>query len=624
MKKQVDFLSGLPMTMLGGVFLLLSFVLPRVGIALPIDPAWITVIVSGIPLLYLAVWRILHNPGISKISSALLITIAMFAAIAIGDLFAAGEVAWIMAIGAILEDMTTNRARKGLKKWIHLTPTQGRRIRGGEEELVSPEQIQTGDILRILPGETVPVDGVIIRGETSVDQSILTGESLPLDKGPGEEVFCGTINRFGSIDIRATKVGEDSSLQKLIRMVQEAEKKQAPMQRIADRCASWLVPAALLIAIATGLIKQDLIPAVTVLVVFCPCALVLATPTAIMVGTGLGAKHGILIRSGEILEITHSVDTVVLDKTGTVTQGTPAVTEIVPWETSEEALLNTAAAVEAVSSHPLADAITACARERGIQLQARPESFENLSGRGLKATLEGKTVLAGNRRLLQEHGVDPAPLQDRAEALSAQGQTPMYFALDGRLLGLISVADPVKETSADAIRRMKESGIHTVLLTGDNRAAAEHIGALVGVDEVIAEVLPEAKAGVVEKLQAQGRTVMMVGDGINDAPALTAADTGIPIGSGSDIAIESADIVLMRSDLQDVPRALRLSALTLRDIKQNLFWAFCYNTIGIPIAAGLLYLFGGPLLSPMFAGAAMSLSSVCVVGNALRLGRAKL
>ena len=302
MKKQVDFLSGLPMTMLGGVFLLLSFVLPRVGIALPIDPAWITVIVSGIPLLYLAVWRILHNPGISKISSALLITIAMFAAIAIGDLFAAGEVAWIMAIGAILEDMTTNRARKGLKKWIHLAPTQGRRIRGGEEELVSPEQIQTGDILRILPGETVPVDGVIIRGETSVDQSVLTGESLPLDKGPGEEVFCGTINRFGSIDIRATKVGEDSSLQKLIRMVQEAEKKQAPMQRIADRCASWLVPAALLIAIATGLIKQDLIPAVTVLVVFCPCALVLATPTAIMAAIGQATKYGVIIKSGEALE----------------------------------------------------------------------------------------------------------------------------------------------------------------------------------------------------------------------------------------------------------------------------------------------------------------------------------
>ena len=362
----------------------------------------------------------------------------------------------------------------------------------------------------------------------------------------------------------------------------------------------------------------------SVLVIACPCALGLATPTAIMVGTGLGAKHGILIRSGEILEITHSVDTVVLDKTGTVTEGTPAVTEVLPHRCEASDLLSAAAAVEAVSAHPLATAITAYAQEHGYGGTARPESFENLSGRGLKAVLGGETVLAGNRRLLEEHGVDVSSLASDAERLSAQGQTPMYFAKGGTLLGLISVADPVKETSAAAIQKMRGQGIRTVLLTGDNRAAAEHIGSLVGVDEVIAEVLPEEKAGVVERLQSQGRKVMMVGDGINDAPALTAATVGCAIGSGSDIAIESADIVLMRSDLQDVPRAIQLSRLTLRDIKQNLFWAFCYNTIGIPIAAGLLFAFGGPLLSPMFAGAAMSLSSVCVVGNALRLGRAKL
>ncbi len=536
----------------------------------------------------------------------------------------------LVSLGKFLESRNMQKTKGAITALMQLAPDTAILADTGRE--VPTASLKVGDTVLVKPGARIPADGSVTEGESSVNEAMLTGESMPVEKGPGSEVIGGSVNQNGVLYVRVTRTGDDTTLSRIIRFVEDAQGKKAPISKTADKVAGVFVPTvitiALLAAVAWAIAGEPfsfvLRVFTSVLVIACPCALGLATPTAIMVGTGLGARHGILIRSGEILEITHSVDTVVLDKTGTVTQGTPAVTEIVPWETSEEALLNTAAAVEAVSSHPLADAITACARERGIQLQARPESFENLSGRGLKATLEGKTVLAGNRRLLQEHGVDPAPLQDRAEALSAQGQTPMYFALDGRLLGLISVADPVKETSADAIRRMKESGIHTVLLTGDNRAAAEHIGALVGVDEVIAEVLPEEKAGVVEKLQAQGRTVMMVGDGINDAPALTAATVGCAIGSGSDIAIESADIVLMRSDLQDVPRALRLSALTLRDIKQNLFWAFCYNTIGIPIAAGLLYLFGGPLLSPMFAGAAMSLSSVCVVGNALRLGRAKL
>ena len=536
----------------------------------------------------------------------------------------------LVSLGKFLESRNMQKTKGAITALMQLAPDTAILADTGRE--IPTASLKVGDTVLVKPGARIPADGSVTEGESSVNEAMLTGESMPVEKGPGSEVIGGSVNQNGVLYVRVTRTGDDTTLSRIIRFVEDAQGKKAPISKTADKVAGVFVPTvitiALLAAVAWAIAGEPfsfvLRVFTSVLVIACPCALGLATPTAIMVGTGLGARHGILIRSGEILEITHSVDTVVLDKTGTVTQGTPAVTEIVPWETSEEALLNTAAAVEAVSSHPLADAITACARERGIQPQARPESFENLSGRGLKATLEGKTVLAGNRRLLQEHGVDPAPLQDRAEALSAQGQTPMYFALDGRLLGLISVADPVKETSADAIRRMKESGIHTVLLTGDNRAAAEHIGALVGVDEVIAEVLPEEKAGVVEKLQAQGRTVMMVGDGINDAPALTAATVGCAIGSGSDIAIESADIVLMRSDLQDVPRALRLSALTLRDIKQNLFWAFCYNTIGIPIAAGLLYLFGGPLLSPMFAGAAMSLSSVCVVGNALRLGRAKL
>ena len=429
--------------------------------------------------------------------------------------------------------------------------------------------------------------------------------------------------------VQVTRTGDDSTLSRIIRFVEDAQGRKAPISKTADKVAGVFVPVvmgiALLAAVIWAIAGQPfsfvLRVFTSVLVIARPCAVRATNPTAIMVGTGLGAKHGILIRSGEILEITHSVDTVVLDKTGTVTEGTPAVTEVLPHR-RRHPMRHAAAAVEAVSAHPLATAITAYAQEHGYGGTARPESFENLSGRGLPPG--GETVLAGNRRLLEEHGVDVSSLVSDAERLSAQGQTPMYFAKGGTLLGLISVADPVKETSAAAIQKMRGQGIRTVLLTGDNRAAAEHIGSLVGVDEVIAEVLPEEKAGVVERLQSQGRKVMMVGDGINDAPALTAATVGCAIGSGSDIAIESADIVLMRSDLQDVPRAIRLSRLTLRDIKQNLFWAFCYNTIGIPIAAGLLFAFGGPLLSPMFAGAAMSLSSVCVVGNALRLGRAKL
>ena len=551
MKKQVDFLSGLPMTMLGGVFLLLSFVLPRVGIALPIDPAWITVIVSGIPLLYLAVWRILHNPGISKISSALLITIAMFAAIAIGDLFAAGEVAWIMAIGAILEDMTTNRARKGLKKWIHLTPTQGRRIRGGEEELVSPEQIQTGDILRILPGETVPVDGVIIRGETSVDQSILTGESLPLDKGPGEEVFCGTINRFGSIDIRATKVGEDSSLQKLIRMVQEAEKKQAPMQRIADRCASWLVPAALLIAIATGLIKQDLIPAVTVLVVFCPCALVLATPTAIMAAIGQATKYGVIIKSGEALENMGKTDTIAFDKTGTLTYGRLEVSDIIPLQEGldERTLLSLAASAEAKSEHPLGKSIVACAKEQALPI-AESTDFQMVAGKGIRAQVAGRNLLCGHEKYLTENGV---------------------------VIGSAILA------KLEHLRT--QAGQFQHLVKGDHYFASR-----TGISTVRAQLLPGEKVSCITQLQEAGQSVCMIGDGVNDAPALKTASVGVAMGSmGSDIAVEAADIALMNDDISKIPYLKRLSNATVKTIRLSISMSMLINLIAVTLSVlGLL------------------------------------
>jgi Cu+-exporting ATPase len=542
----------------------------------------------------------------------------------------AAVVLTLVSLGKFLESRNMQKTKGAITALMKLAPDTAILADSGRE--VPTKSLKSGDVVLVKPGARVPTDGVVTDGESSVNEAMLTGESLPVEKSAGSEVIGGSVNQNGALYVQVTRTGEDTTLARIIRFVEDAQGKKAPISKTADKVAGVFVPVvmgiAVLAAIAWAAAGEPfafvLRVFTSVLVIACPCALGLATPTAIMVGTGLGARHGILIRSGEILEITHRVDTVVLDKTGTVTKGEPTVMAVVPYQCGGDVLLTAAAAVESVSAHPLANAITAYAATQSLGELPRPEHFENLSGRGLRATLEGRTVLAGSRRLLEEAGVDPAPLLEEAERLASQGQTPMFFARDGVLLGLISVADPVKETSAAAIARMKELGIRTVLLTGDNHAAANHIGALVGADEVIAEVLPEEKAGVVQRLEREGRTVMMVGDGINDAPALTAATVGCAIGSGSDIAIESADIVLMRSDLQDVPRALRLSALTLRDIKQNLFWAFCYNTIGIPIAAGLLYLFGGPLLSPMFAGAAMSLSSVCVVGNALRLGRAKL
>ena len=536
----------------------------------------------------------------------------------------AAVVLTLVSLGKFMESRNMKKTKSAITALMRLAPDTAILADSGKE--VPTSSVKAGDVLLVKPGARIPLDGVVTKGESSVNEAMLTGESLPVEKTEG------SVNENGVLYVQVTRVGEDTTLSRIIRFVEDAQGKKAPISRTADKVAGIFVPTviglAVLAAVIWAVAGKDfsfvLRVFTSVLVIACPCALGLATPTAIMVGTGLGAKHGILIRSGEILEVTHSIDTVVLDKTGTVTKGEPAVTEICPAGGTEEGLLTIAAAVESVSQHPLAAAIVKAAKDRGLDISGKPDEFENLSGRGIRATRSGVTVLAGNRRLMEENGVDIAPLAEKAAALAGQGETPMYFAAGGKLLGLISVADPVKETSAAAIARMKQQGIRVVMLTGDSKAAAEHIGSVVGVDEVIPEVLPEEKALHVQKLESEGRKVMMVGDGINDAPALTAATVGCAIGSGSDIAIESADIVLMRSDLEDVPRALRLSALTLRDIKQNLFWAFCYNTVGIPIAAGLLYAFGGPLLSPVFAGAARSLSSVCVVGNALRLGTVKL
>ena len=542
----------------------------------------------------------------------------------------AAVVLTLVSLGKFMESRNMQKTKGAITALMQLSPDTAILALSGRE--VPTKALKVGDLVLVKPGERVPVDGIVTEGESSVNEAMLTGESLPVEKSACSEVIGGSVNLNGALTVKVSRIGEDTTLSRIIRFVEDAQGKKAPISRMADKVAGVFVPTvmtiAALAAIAWAMAGQPL-PFVlrvftSVLVIACPCALGLATPTAIMVGTGLGARKGILIRSGEILEITHSIDTVVLDKTGTVTEGMPTVTTLIPIDCTERELLRIAAAVESVSAHPLAEAICTYGAKQGLGSVPRPAQFENLSGRGLKATLEGNTILAGNRRLLLEEGVEISTLESRADQLAAQGETPMYFAKNGSLLGLISVADPIKETSPSAIDAMKKAGLRVILLTGDSRAAAEHIGHLAGVDEVIAEVLPEEKAGVVQKLMEDGRKVLMVGDGINDAPALTAATVGCAIGSGSDIAIESADIVLMRDDLMDVQRALHLSALTLRHIKQNLFWAFCYNTIGIPIAAGLLYLFGGPLLSPMFAGAAMSFSSVCVVGNALRLGRAKL
>ena len=587
LKKINDFLAGVPATLVGGVFLVFSFVLPRIGVNPGIDPAWVTVIISGIPLLYLAVWRIIYNPGISKISSALLITVAMFAAIAIGDLFAAGEVAFIMAIGAILEDMTTERAKKGLKKLISLAPTQGRKITGGTEVMISAEEIVKDDVLRILPGETIPVDGVIVAGETSVDQSIMTGESIPVDKGLGDDVFCGTINRFGAIDIRATKVGEDSSLQKLIRMVQEAENKKAPMQRIADKCASWLVPVALLIAIVTWVVTKDIVRAVTVLVVFCPCALVLATPTAIMAAIGQATKHGVIIKSGEALEKMGKVDTIAFDKTGTLTYGKLEVSDIISFDTtiSEQELLALTASAEAKSEHPLGKAIVSCAKENGVNLTDSAE-FKMTSGKGIYAEIYGRTLYCGNETFIQENGIVLTEEMEAAlERLRTQGKASVLVAEKGSCIGILALSDVLRPEAGFMVKKLTAMHTGIVLLTGDNRKTADYFAKQVGISTICAELLPEHKVEHIIKLQESGKTVCMIGDGVNDAPALKSASVGVAMGSmGSDIAVEAADIALMSDDISKLPYLKRLSNATVKTIKFSITLSMCINFLAVTLS----------------------------------------
>ena len=596
LKKINDFLAGLPMTIVAGIFLLLDLVphlmeefggTPVQLSFLPFDPAWVTIFICGIPLLYLAIWRITYNRGVSKISSALLICIAMFAALSIGELFAAGEVAFIMALGALLEDATTNRAKKGLKKLISLAPTQGRRIREGKEEMIPAEEIRKGDDLRILPGEIIPVDGKILTGETSVDQSIMTGESLPVDKTVGDGVFCGTINRFGAIDITATQVGEDSSLKKLIRMVEDAENKQAPMQRIADRVASWLVPVALLIAILAYVFTGNIVTGVTVLVVFCPCALVLATPTAIMAAIGQATKHGVIIKSGESLEKMGKVDTIAFDKTGPLTYGRLEVSDVIPFDSSltEKELLTVTASAEAKSEHPLGKAIVARAKDQNLPL-TESEDFKMAAGKGISAKISGRSLLCGNEKYLMEQGVSIGEqVHSTLEKLRTEGKASILVAEKDTCLGVIALSDVLRPEAKDMVSRLTAMRTSTVLLTGDNRKTADYFAKQIGISEVRAELLPEEKVQNVEALREAGRKVCMIGDGVNDAPALKTADVGVAMGSmGSDIAVEAADIALMSDDISKIPYLKRLSNATVKTIKFSITLSMCINFVAIVLS----------------------------------------
>lgn len=540
----------------------------------------------------------------------------------------AGMILALITLGKFLETRSKGKTSQAITRLMDLAPKTATVERDGAELEIPVEEVRVGDRVIVRPGQAIPVDGIILEGQSAVDESALTGESLPVDKEPGDKVAAASLNKSGFFTFEASRVGEDTTLAQMIRLVEEASASKAPIAKLADQVAGIFVPVVMGIATVTavvwliisgGDVTKALTAGVAVLVISCPCALGLATPVAIMVGTGKGAENGILIKSAEALEALHTIDTVVLDKTGTLTQGKPVVTDILPGESmEEEGLLTLAACLEAPSEHPLATAIVEQAKQQKLP-GASVQEFSAIHGRGVRAVVGGKTFLGGNRAMMEEGGIDLAGFDVRAEKLAAQGKTPLYFADEQQVLGLIAVADTPKPTSAAAVAAFRALGIDVVMLTGDNRRTADAIGAQLSVTQVLGEVLPQDKEQKIKELQEQGRKVAMVGDGINDAPALARADVGLAIGAGTDVAIESADIVLMKSDLLDAAGAVELSKATIRNIKQNLFWAFFYNSLGIPLAAGLLVPLTGHQLSPMFAAAAMSLSSVCVVTNAMRL-----
>ncbi len=537
-----------------------------------------------------------------------------------------GVIITLIMLGRYLESVSKGKTSEAIKALMGLQPKEATVIQDGQEVKIPIEEVEVGHIIVVKPGERIPVDGVVTGGYTSVDESMLTGESIPVEKSEGDRVTGGSINKNGTITFETKTIGKDTVLAQIIKLVEDAQGSKAPIARMADIIARYFVPTVIIIAVvssglwyATGRSLEFVLTIfVSVLIIACPCALGLATPTAIMVGTGRGAEFGVLIKGGEALEIAHKVDSVILDKTGTITEGRPEVTDIVTGQgISEDELLAIAASAEKTSEHPLGEAIVRAGEEKNLESK-EVEQFLAIPGHGIEVVIENKNILLGNKKLMTDKDIE-ITLQDESDRLAIEGKTPMYIAIDGKLMGIIAVADVLKESSEDAIKALHKMGIEVIMITGDNKRTAEAIAKQIGIDMILAEVLPEDKADEIKKLQGQGKKVAMVGDGINDAPALAQADIGIAIGSGTDVAMESADIVLMKSDLMDVVTAIELSKKTIVNIKQNLFWAFGYNTLGIPIAAGALYLLGGPLLNPMIGAVAMALSSVSVVSNALRL-----
>ncbi len=539
----------------------------------------------------------------------------------------------LILLGRLLEARAKGQTSEAIKKLIGLRPKTARIIRDGREVEIPVEEVVVGDIVVVRPGEKVPVDGVIVEGYSAVDESMITGESLPVEKGPEDGVIGATLNKTGSFKFRATKVGKETALAQIIKLVEEAQGSKPPIARLADVIASYFVPAVIGIALITFVLwfffgpepafTYALLNFIAVLIIACPCALGLATPTSIMVGTGKGAEYGVLIKGGEALETAHKLDAIVLDKTGTLTEGEPHLTDVIPDGLPGGELLRLAAAAERGSEHPLGEAIVRGAEARGLLDELKAKEFQALPGRGVRARVEGRAILVGNLKLMEEEDIELGELRARAERLSAEGKTPMFVAVEGKTAGILAVADTLKEGSREAVAALKRLGLQVMMITGDNERTAEAIAKQVGIDRALSEVLPQDKASEIKRLQAQGLKVAMVGDGINDAPALAQADVGIAIGTGTDVAIEAADITLISGDLRGVVTAIALSRATIRNIKQNLFWAFFYNTSLIPVAAGVLYPFFGLLLSPIFAAAAMGASSVTVVSNALRLRRFK-
>lgn len=584
LEQAMDFLAGLKMTIVAGIFLLIAVIFMIFHISVPIwlDPSWGAVIISGLPLVYLALIRLIREKWVS---SALLITIAMVASLLIGELFAAGEVAWIMALGALLEDWTVERAKKGLKNLIDLTPQTARRVSDdGSETIVPIEEVSLQDRLRILPGEVVPVDGEIVEGTSSIDQSIMTGESLPIDKSIGDEVYCGTMNMYGAIDILATSLGENSSLQKLIDLVKEADKNQAPTQRIADKWATWLVPIALAIAIAAWLVTGDIVRGVTVLVVFCPCALILATPTAIMGAIGQATKHGVLIKSGEALEKLGGLNTIAFDKTGTLTYGNLAVSDVISLDddyTSEDVLLMTASA-EKRSEHPLAKAIIENVENKSIKIE-EAHDFEMIPGKGIKACNSYGEIVCGNQKYMSELNIEESEnLQSTLDTLRYEGKASIIVASNGKTTGVIGLSDMIREDAGDMIEALHKLDTETILLTGDHKETADYFASKVGIKDVRGELLPEDKLTAIEDIKKSGRQVCMIGDGVNDAPALKASDVSVAMGTmGSDVAIDAADVALLGDDIGKIPYLKRLSNSTLFTIRFNIALSMCINAVAI-------------------------------------------